>query len=431
MEQVTIEFLKDARNTIDELNNEGISNYIEKLVKTNDEWRFRCLNLNAAESVMSPMARKALNSDLNTRTTNGEIGARHHMGGKYIDQIEALAIELAKKLFRVEHVEHRPITTSIANGIAIRVNTEVGDTIMALEEPRGHPTCREKGYPGYRGLKIVDIPFNYNEWNIDIDKLVERIHEIKPKPKLMTLGTSVFLFPHPLREIREIADEIGAKIMYDAAHVLGLIAGKAFQDPLKEGADFMTGTISKTLSGPLGGLIVHNDAELDKRIRSAIYNHLAATGLSRSAAMAITFAEMLEFGEAFARQIIRNAQKLAQKLDEVGFDVVGRKKGYTRSHTIVFDVKYLGGGDEVAKKLEDANIICSAYKLWSAEEPWYGIRLGVTEMTRYGMKEHEMNIIAEYIRRVVIDKEDPKKIAKNVSIFRRQFKDVQYCFSFH
>jgi glycine hydroxymethyltransferase len=377
---------------------------------------------------MSPAAKRVLRSDLENRALPGEIGLRHHMGAKHVDEIEALTVELARKLFKADYIEYRPVTTSIANAIAIRCLTDVGDTILALERPRAHDTWREIGYAGFRGLEVIDIPFDYENWNIDIDQLATLVGRMNQKPKLMIIGTSVFLFPHPLRKIREMAHEINATVMYDGAHVLGLIAGGKFQDPLSEGADLLIGTVSKTLSGPMGGLIIHNNGELDEKIHSVFYGHLASTGHNRTAALAVTMAEMLEYGQAFAEQIIINAKALGRALDQEGFRVPFENKGYTESHTIILDVSRFGGGDNVAKRLENANIICSAYMLRRTDEPHHALRLGVTEMTRYGMKEPEMEKIAQWIRRVAIDKRDPKKISKEVIEFRSQFTKVGYCF---
>lgn len=379
------EYYHQAKELIDTSAPEEVLQTVERLVRENDEWRTRkCINLNAAESVLSPRANRLLQSDLERRAVLGELGARHHKGARYVDQLDAIVTEQARKLFKVDFVEHRPVTTSIANALALRSLTEVGDTILALEAPRGHPSWRQQGYAGFRGLDIIDIPFDYAEWNVDLVRLRQVTEKLKARPKVFVVGTSVFLFPHPLKEIVNIASGVGAKVWYDAAHVLGLIAGGRFQDPLAEGAYLVTGTTSKTLSGPMGGVLLHNDPALDKDIRSNFAGFVSTLGHQRTAALAATLAEMSVFGADFAGQIISNGKALARALDEEGFDVVGRKKGYTESHTVVFDVSRLGGGDRVANLFEAGNIISSAYKIWRADEPWEGIRIGVTEVTQAG-----------------------------------------------
>ena len=423
------EYYQWAKQLVDTSKPEAVLQTVERIVRENDEWRTRkCINLNAAESVLSPRANLLLQSDLERRAAPGELGARHHKGARYVDQLDAIVTEQAKKVFRVSFAEHRPVTTSVANALALRSLTNVGDTIMALEAPRGHPSWRQQGYAGFRGLNILDIPFDYAEWNIDLVKLRQLTEKLTTRPKVFVVGTSVFLFPHPLKEIVEIASEVGAKVWYDAAHVLGLIAGGRFQDPIAEGAYMMTGTTSKTLSGPMGGVILHNDPALDKDIRSNLPGFISTLGHQRTAALAATLAEMSVFGADFAAQIISNAKVLARALDEEGFDVVGRKNGYTESHTILFDVSKQGGGDRVSGLFEKGNIVSSAYKVWSPDEAWAGVRIGVTEVTRLGMKEAEMKQIARFMRQLAREQEDPENVAKEVADFRGQFTKVRFCF---
>lgn len=431
MAQETSALLDHARSLIEYSKPRELVKHVSDLAGKNDAWRsMQCINLNAAESVPSPSVQAILRCDLSHRAFLGEIGNRRDKGAKYLDEIEAMTIELAKKLFDVDYAEYRPVTGSVADGIAMRCLTEVGDTVLALEEPRGHPSWREIGYAGYRGINVVDIPFDYEKFNIDVDGLT-RIIEENRKAKLVVVGSSLFLFPYPLREIHRITSEIGAKLWYDGAHVLGLIAGKMFQDPLREGADLLTGSTQKTLSGPLGALMLHGEEGLDEKIRYFFYGHLSSIGHNRTAALAVALAEMLEFGKDFAEQIVRNAKALASALDKEGFDVVGKGNGYTESHMVASDVKKLGGGQRVATRLEQCNIICSAFKLWTRDEPYHGIRLGVTEMTRYGMKEPEMKSIAELIRRAVIDQNDMIDVCKKVLQLRNEFMQLHYCFENH
>lgn len=421
--------LEEARTFMEESSNKKIVKHIEALVRQNEDWRpQKCLNLDAGESMQSPAVRRIQQSDLERRGLVGEIGSRISGGARYLDQIQALTEELCKKLFRVNYVEYRPITTSMCDALAIRCLTEVGDKIMALEVPRGHPTWREVGYAGFRGLQIFDIPFDYDydKWNVDIDGLARVAEEVRPK--LMIIGFSYFLFPHRLKRIREIADEMNSRIWYDGAHILGLMAGGKFQDPIREGADMVTGSAHKTFSGPIGGIMLYEDEEVYKKLHSIFYGHLGTIMQNRMAALAVSFVEWLEFGRDFADQIIRNAKALAKELDDKGFNVFGKQRGYTKSHIVLSDVREIGGGISVVKKLERANIMCLHFKIRPTDEGRYGIRFGTTEMTRYGMREPEMKSIAEFIRRVVIDDERPEKIANEVAEFRGLFKEIHYGF---
>ena len=425
----SLEFFEDAKKLVRSSTSKQIAKRVTDLVRRNDSWRNKmCVNLHAAESAISPLASAMLHSDLERRAITGEIGSRHLNGAEYCDEVEAIAIELSKKVFGCNFAELRASSTSVADGIAIHSLTNVGDTIFALEEPRGHQSWRSDGYAGMRGLRILDIPFDSDEWNVDIERLSDLVRT-SPKSKLFIVGTHTFLFPHPLREISKLARESNAQVWYDGAHVLGLIAGGRFQKPLHEGANLLGGTGSKTLSGPPGGILLYDEQELDKKIKKAFSGHVASYGNSRIASLAVTLLEWIEFGASYADQIIRNAKALAKELDLEGLDVAARNKGYTESHTVILGVKGLGGGLAALEELEKANIICSAIRLLSPTEPWEGLRLGVTEMTRYGMKEPEMKQIAHCMREVLVERAEPGKVGREISELRSRFTEVGYCFS--
>jgi len=281
------------------------------------------------------------------------------------------------------------------------------------------------------GIEQIELPFNLDEWNIDVDKAVKMIREIKPK--FVTLGASVYLFPHPTKEIAEAAHEVGAKVVHDVAHVLGLIVGGVWPNPIHEGADVATSSTHKTFPGPQGGLIFTNDKDLYKKISKTIFPWFVSNHhLHRLPALAVTAVEMKYFGKQYAEQIVRNAKAFAEALVEEGFNVLAEHLGYTKSHTIVVDVRRLGGGAKIAKLLEEANIIVNKNLLpWDPPEAVKdpsGIRLGTQEMTRFGMKESDFKEVARFMREVVIDKKDPKEVRKKVIEFRKEFTEVKYTF---
>jgi len=199
------------------------------------------------------------------------------------------------------------------------------------------------------------------------------------KPKLILLGASLFLFPHPIQEMLVAADEVDATLVYDASHVLGLIAGNKFQDPLREGADVVTSSTHKTFPGPQGALILCKEALSDRIDRAVFPGTVSNHHLHHIAGLAVTLQEMIHFGEAYAAQIQSNAKALAQALYDAGFNVLCEHKGFTESHQIAIDVRDLGGGDRVAKRLEEAYIITNKNMLPFDNEPDKpsGIRLGV------------------------------------------------------
>lgn len=401
------------------------------IVKEQNEWRRkRCINLVASENIMSPLAEKVYTSDFEGRY-NEHNGIPHYHGTKYAMEIEEEVKEIFSERFKTSKVELRPLSGGIANLIVMKASTKYGDIIFSPGLPNGaHVSSTRYGAAGILGLK--DVPMYYDEetLTLDVDKTVELFRRIKPK--LIILGRSVILFPELVKELRE---EVGdTPIMYDAAHVLGLIWGEKFQEPLKEGADIMTASTHKTFPGPQGGVIIARD-DLDEKLWSKIesvtfpgliYNH----HIHRLPSLGITALEMNEFGKEYANQIIKNAKTLAKELYSLGFKVLGKSKGFTESHQVLIDVREFGGGKIVGDLLEENNIIITKIALpWDSPKDATGnpsgIRIGVQEMTRLGMKEKEMKRIAEFFYEILIEK---KNVKEEVIKFRMQFQKVHYCF---
>ncbi|MDI6811274.1 MAG: serine hydroxymethyltransferase [archaeon] len=405
---------------------------IEKIVESvrkHHELYTNALPLIASENITSNTVRMLLASDLSHRYAEGDVGRRFYQGCKYIDEIEERAIRYAQELFGAEHVNVKPISGVNANIAALFALTSPKDSIMALSIPDGgHISHSRFSIPAIRGLTLETFPFDAKEMNIDVAKMLKKI-KLK-KPSLLLFGGSLFLFPHPVSEAREVADEVGARIVYDASHVLGLIAGNKFQDPLREGADVIASSTHKTFPGPQGAIILCRE-DLKEKIDKAVFPGTVSNHhLHHVAGLAVTLAEMLQFGEAYASQVITNAKVLAQSLYEEGFDVLCEHKGFTESHQIAINVLKQGGGAEVAKKLERANIITNKNLLPSDEDPEEptGIRLGVQELTRIGMKESEMREIASLVGQVIIANADETKVKEDVIELRKGFQHVQYCF---
>lgn len=315
--------------------------------------------------------------------------------------------------------------------------------MLALAIPNGgHISTGRKDFSGtagaVHGLEVEYFPFDRNQMNIDVDKTKEKIEKMakqenKP-PKLAMFGGSLFLFPQPVRELTESLHNVGATIAYDAAHVAGLIAGGIFQDPLREGADAICLSTHKTLFGPQGGAVVSFEKYAEQIKKATFPSNTSNHHLHNLAGKAIAFAEMLEFGKEYAKQVVANAKALGQALHERGLNVLAEKKGFTESHQVAVDVtKYALGGD-LERALESANLIVNRQLLPGDIQAGRhytnpgGIRIGTSEITRIGMKQKEMAEVAELIKRIVIDKEDPKKVMRDVKEFRKDFQKVHYCF---
>ena len=436
--------------------NKEIYDRIFSLLMEHHEWMKRTINLIASENIPSPAVREAIISDLGNRYAEGWPGERVYAGCRYLDEIEIICQDLAKKLFRAGFADVRPISGVVANLVIYTAFTEPGDRMMALSIPEGgHISMAKKALWGtagaVHGLKVQNFVYDEENLNIDIDATIKKIHELEKQGKhinLYMLGASVFPFPHPVKEIAEVAHEYGAHVNYDGSHVSGLIAAGEFQDPLREGADSMSCSVHKTLPGPQHGLVLLprredsgiSEEEFNSRIerikKAAFPGLLSNHHLHNVAGLAVALTEMLEFGKQYAKQVIRNAQALGQYLHEYGFKVLGEHLGFTKSHVLLVDITNtpLKDGGTIEKRLEEANIIINRNLL-----PWDikngrdykhpgGIRLGTSEVTRLGMTEDNMRDIAEFIKRVVIDLEDPKKVAQDVAEYRKEYQKCHYCF---
>jgi glycine hydroxymethyltransferase len=408
--------------------NEKYALEIQNINKKHHNWMRNSINLIASENITSISVREALASDLSHRYAEGLPGERLYEGCEFIDQIENITIELSKNLFKAEHSNVQPVSGVVANIAAFFALSNHGDRMMALEVPvGGHISHSNVSAAGIRGLKVSPQPFDQQKMNIDPEAMKRDI--IEKKPKIVLLGGSLFLFPHPVEDAREAADEVGAQVMYDGAHVLGLIGGGKFQDPLAEGADLLVGSTHKTLPGPQGGIILCTD-ELKDIIDEAVFPGLVSNHhLHHLAALGITLAEMLEFGQGYADQIVRNAKALAQNLHDLGFNVLCEDLGFTESHQVAMDVSDLGAAAEMAKTLEANNIILNKNLLpWDdvnrSDNP-SGIRVGTQELTRRGLKESHMAEVAEFIKKVVID---GKVVKSEVVSFMNPYNTVNYAF---
>ena len=430
------EILSQARGVLDACRSgREMQQAVIAAVQRNEKWRGeQCINLLAPEAPTSPAVRALLSAEVGTRAAEGHIGRinRWFAGTKYIDEIEALCVELLKQAFRARYADHRLVASMIGNLTVFTAMAEPGDVIMSIAQPfGGHSSNRIDGPAGVRGLKIVDVPMDPVELVVDLD-LFEKMAPLV-RPKLVALGASMTLFPFPLREMSEIVAEWGGKIYFDGAHQIGLIAGGQFQDPLREGAAVMTGSAGKTFSGPQSGIIVWDDPSLTAPLTHAIFPVLAATHqVNRVAALAVAAAEMIEFGAVYMAQIVRNAQALGAALEKRGIKVLGAHKGYTRTHQVIAEAGIFGGGLDTAHLLARANIVTNKNLVPSDKpEDWdrpNGLRMGTIEVTRYGMGEKEMETIADFMGRILIEKQSPEMVLEDVIEFRQGFHKLYYNF---
>jgi glycine hydroxymethyltransferase len=407
-----------------------------------------CLNLIASEGLKSPAVKEmlSLSQDLESRYAEGEndlkghIKARHYQGQKYMIQIENYAADLMKGLFGCNWVDVRLVSGTHANLATfkgISMATKNNRMVVSPLSAGAHITHDYSGLAGrVLGLETINHAYDIDKLNIDAVKSATIIDSTRPG--IVTFGGSLFQFPHPVKELAEVAKEAGAYVVYDAAHVLGLIAGGEFQDPFGEGVDFITASTHKTFPGPQGGVILANSGteRMDKAIKKvqhAIFPLTTSnTHLGRLPALGLAALELKLYGKELAKQTVKNTQAAGKYLFESGVKVLGDKYGFTRSHQIAVDVRNYGGGRKIASDLEKANIILNKNLLpyddqHNRKDP-SGLRIGFQDVTRRGFKAGDIECLCSLILDVVKDKRKTAEVKKDVIKLRQSFKEIQYGF---
>jgi len=407
-----------------------------------------CVNLIASEGLKSPAVMEILKlcQDLECRYAEGEndleghVKLRYYQGQKYITKIENCSADLMKDLFGCNWVDLRLVSGTHANLATfngLSAATKNKKMVAAPLSCGAHISHDYTGLAGkVMGLETIDHAYDVNEMNIDPDRSAAVIR--KTKPGIVTFGGSLFLFPHPLKELREAAREVGAYVVYDAAHVLGLIAGEQFQDPLREGADFVTASTHKTFPGPQGGVVLANLEDERMRVGIKSVQHsifpltTSNTHLARLPATGLAALEMKVFGVELAKQTVKNAQVAGEYLFENGLKVLGEKNGFTRSHQITVDIRGYGGGKKVAENLEGANIIVNK-NLLPYDDPKdkknpSGLRIGFQDVTRRGFKEDDIKQLCDLMIDVIKGRRESSDVREDAIALRQSFKEVKYGF---
>jgi glycine hydroxymethyltransferase len=386
------------------------------------------INLNPATNIMNPRAEAMLSANLGSRPSLGYPGEKYEMGLEAIEQIEIIAAELVAEVFGARYAEIRVASGAIANLYAFIATCEPGDTIIAPPPTiGGHATHHAGGSAGQYRLNTVPAPVSPDGYTVDVDGLRVLAHAVRPK--LITIGGSLNLYPHPVDAIREIADEVGAKVLFDAAHLCGLIAGQAWQQPLEEGAHLLTFSTYKSLGGPAGGAVLTNDAELAERIDKIAFPGLTANfDIAKSAALAVTMLDWKVAGKAYAAAMIDTAARLAEELTVAGLPLFTGAHGPTRSHQFALRAQHWGGGQRAAKRLRRANLLASGIGLpdTAVDGDMNGLRMGTPELVRLGMRTTDMADLADLIARGLDLATDPTQVALDVSAWRKQFSGVHF-----
>ena len=422
---------------------------IESIIAQENAWRqTQTINLIASENTPSEAVRRVQLSDFMGRYAEGHPNEgdkvnRYYQGTRYIDEIESMATREIIELFRARQADVRPISGNAANTAIAMGWLRGGDTVVANStDAGGHISHGPVGVFGRRiqsrgqslklggpnSINLHYLPLTEDHYHIDAQKTIELIERVSPQ--LVVMGKSLFLFPEPVTEVAAFCKTKDIPLLYDGAHVLGLIAGGEFQQPLHEGATWMTASTHKTFPGPQRGVILGNlDEEGEKKYwpaadRGVFPGTSSNHHLFTLPALVVATREMQKYGREYATQIVRNAQALGRNLDELGTPVEARDFGYTKSHMVAVNVSQWGGGVEVAKRLEVNDIIVNYNMVPGDADPRNpsGLRIGVPEMTRFGMDERAMGELAQLIHDAIRE----KNVKEQVHALRRRFVEMKY-----
>ncbi|MEY8215328.1 MAG: serine hydroxymethyltransferase [Colwellia sp.] len=356
------------------------------------------IELIASENIVSKAVMEAQGTVLTNKYAEGYPGRRYYGGCEHVDLVETLAIDRAKIIFKADFVNVQPHSGAQANGAVMLALVKPGDTILGMSlDAGGHLTHGAKPAQSGKWFNAIHYGVRKDDMRIDYDQVLALAKE--HKPKMIIAGGSAIPRQIDFAKFREIADEVGAILMVDMAHIAGLVAAGAHQNPLPF-ADVVTTTTHKTLRGPRGGLILTNNADVAKKINSAVFPGLQGGPLMHViAAKAVALGEVLEpsFG-AYIKQVLSNARVLASTLQQRGCDIV---TDGTDTHLMLVDLRPKGlKGNTTEESLERAGITCNKNGIpFDSEKPMVtsGIRLGTPAGTSRGFGNEEFELIGQWI----------------------------------
>ncbi len=386
-----------------------------------------CFNLNPATNVMNPRAEALLAAGLGSRPSLGYPVDKYEMGLEAIEEIEVIAAEICAEIFQADYAEIRVASGAMANLYGFMATCRPGDAIIVPPATiGGHVTHHADGCAGLYGLEIHHAPVDASGYSVSLEGL-ETLSQ-KVKPKLITIGGSLNLFEHPVAEIRKIADTVGAKVLFDAAHQCGIIAGRAWKNPIHEGAHLMTMSTYKSLGGPPGGLIVSNDAPITQRLDAIAFPGMTANfDAGKSAALALSMLDWRDHGKAYAHTMIDLAQSLAAALQQRGISVFANDRGFTNSHQFAIEAAPFGGGQSASKALRKAGFLACGIGLPVAPVAGdlNGLRIGTPELVRWGVTSKDTQMLADLIARGLTTN-DPQSLSAEVRDMRAQFRQLHF-----
>jgi glycine hydroxymethyltransferase len=383
-----------------------------------------CFNLNPATNVMNPRAEAFLSCGIGSRPSLGYPGDKYEMGLEAIEEIEVLASSLVAEIFCSKFAEIRVPSGAMANLFSFMAVCKPGDTIIVPPASiGGHVTHHNPGCAGLFGLNIIEAPIDKDYYTVDIDQLRELA--LRERPKLITLGGSLNLFQHPVSAVSSIAKEVGATLLFDAAHQCGLIAGNAWENPLDLGADIVTMSTYKSLGGPPGGAIVTNNAEIAEKIDSIAFPGMTANfDAAKSAALAVTMLDWKEFGKQYVTEMVLMSKTLASSLEEYDIPIFFGALGHTQSHQFAVLAEEFGGGQRASKLLRKSGFLACGIGLPVKDlvGDMNGLRFGTPELVRWGMQAKHSNKLAGLVAKAL----KGYNVSEQVSEWRRTFNKIHF-----
>ncbi len=405
-----------------------IDSRIARLAKKNNEiHETECFNLNPATNVMNPRAREVLASGLGARPSLGYPAEKYETGLEALEEIEVITSELCAEVFQAPYCEVRALSGAMANLFAFMAICQPGDAIIVPPASiGGHVTHHLNGCAGRYHLKVYQAPVDEDRYSYDIPGLMRLAKEVRPK--LISIGGSLNLFPHPVQEIRAVADEVGAKVLFDAAHLCGLIAGRVWDNPLQQGAHLMTMSTYKSLGGPSGGILLTNDVAISEKLDAIAYPGLTANfDMGRVAALALTLLDWRTFGNQYAQAMVDVAQSLAAAIAHEGIPVFAPAQGFTRSHQFAIEATEFGGSRPMAEKLRQAGFLACGIglPLPQVAGDMNGLRMGSPEIVRWGVGPQDTGVLAAFIAKA-LGSDSPGELAPAVARLRRSFHELHF-----
>ncbi len=371
---------------------------INSVVRKHERYRLNGINLIPSENFIFPEVREILSSDL-----AGRYESEWYGGSRYAREICQRVEEKARNLFGAKYAIITPLSGNICDLAAIFSFTKAGDTIAGIPKENG-------GYPfGYEKFERKFYPLPMNGYVVDGGK----IEEMEKKIPLTLIASSITLFPHPVEKIKEV---MGKYVVYDASHILGLIAGGSFQQPLKEGADVMIGSTHKSFPGPQGGIVLTNSRDIAEMMgKYLLFDYEEGIGLvdnphvNRIASLGAAMEEMMRNGKEYASRVVKNARYLAKMLHENGLRIKFEESGFTKTHQILLDMER-EEAEKFYRDLEKNGIFIDCIG-----------RIGVAEVSHIGMGKEEMEKIAHLMVDVYRGKDVRDKVKKLASRFYSKF----------